>query len=236
MIQTLDGIQMENQRLQNIVKENNQQPTTHLLDIPGDKDNTDALSISSNDIEIESENYVNIDYQKDQEDTSKVDGIDKNREQFDIPMSEQLKILREALDETKNDVTNLREEKLKFEKLSENLNLELNSLKSELQNQSVFELSQNKSFQQHYNQNRSSFRILEASVHELLTASGYQLPLPEDDEAEPLVTVGERGDDGMTIMDESMLPSQYLHEGEADSDDDDDGMFFFFLRFYYLFF
>lgn len=219
---------MENQRLQRILKENetNRQTTTaHLLDIPGaggrtDKDNTDALSISSNDIEIESEKYVNIDYQKDDDVAPTVveDGIN-NEEQLEYPMSEQLRILRETLDEAKNDVTNLREEKLKFERLSENLNLELNSLKSELQNQSTFEMPQNKSFQ-HHAHNRSSFKILEASLHELLSASGYQLPLPEDDEAEPLVTVEEGNDDGM-VMDESMLPSQYFHEGEADSEDDD---------------
>ena len=222
VIQKMDGIQVENQRLQNILNEN---PQPHsqatLLDVPrSDKDNTDALSISSNDIEIASELYVNIDYQRALEED---EDIKNDEQQQEYPMSEQLKILRETLDDAKKDVTNLREEKLRFERLSENLNMELNSLKSELQNQSVFEMS-SRSF--HHNQSQlkadaaSTYKVLEASVYELLSASGYQLPPPEDDEAEEVAA-----------MDESMLPSQYLHEGVADSDaSENDGTLFFFIR------
>uniref|UniRef100_A0A7M5WRQ3 Uncharacterized protein n=1 Tax=Clytia hemisphaerica TaxID=252671 RepID=A0A7M5WRQ3_9CNID len=193
VIKKLDNVQFENQRLQDILDSKQQDS----LQLPGNSGNhhrdSDVLSISSNDVEIASEKYVNIDYQT-------------SPGHSEPTMSEQLKLLRENLNDAKNDVHSLREEKMRFEVLSENLNQELNTLKSELQNQSIFDMSKNQPIDQ------STMRFLEASVHDLLSASGFILPEVEQ-----------------SVLDESMLPSQYLHGNAGDkkvehSDDEEDSL------------
>ena len=185
VVKKLDNVQLENQRLQNILDSKQQDS----FQLPGSSGihhrDSDVLSISSNDVEIASEKYVNIDYQAS---PAMADG------DSELTMSEQLKILRENLNDAKNDVHSLREEKMRFEMLSENLNQELNTLKSELQNQSIFDMSKTQPMDQ------STMRILEASVHDLLSASGYVLPEIEQ-----------------SGLDESMLPSQYLHGNTGDN-------------------
>ena len=223
VIQKLDSIQVENQRLQSIITENQGQPSLAglprlMLDVPTSgmsSKGDDALSISSNDIEFASEKYVNIDYQQieDVDQDQKLDQQQRDYQDVEVeepPMSEQLKMLRETLDDAKKDVNNLREEKQRFERLSENLNLELNSLKSELQNQSVFDMSRAAG-------ETSTMKILEASIHELLSASGYNLTAP-------LFLNRHNSTTDVGGMDESMLPSQYLHghTSEGDSSDGDD--------------
>ena len=152
----LDQIEMENRSLNESLLNKSR---ANLLSPVSDRD-PDVLSISSNDVEIFSENYVNIDYT-----TMATPSSDQNLEPED-----QLKQLRQNLDEAKTEVTTLKEENMKFEILSENLNKELNDLRQQLQNQSVFDLTKQM-------EKEETLKFLETSMHNLLSCSRMNLSI-----------------------------------------------------------
>lgn len=217
----LDSVQMENQRLNKLLNEQQQaalirSPPSEWIQMSQMNNavnrDADISSIASNDVEIDSEKYVSIDFNEGNDLHLKENDEDNG----EYTLSEQLKILRENLNEAKNDVDSLREEKLKFEMLSENLNEELNTLKSQLQNQSVFNMSRTDIPPE---ESITTLRFLEASIHELMSASGYNLYIDTNESLEECALPGNASIERDSKLEESMLPSHYLH-GNGDQDDD----------------
>lgn len=182
-VRQLDQAQFENRNLNETL--NRSRP---VLLSPDREPCDDALSICSNDVEIASEKYVNIEY------TSPTPPpVSPTAEQN---LEDQLKLLRAALNEAKRDASTLKEEKENVERLSEDLKKELNGLKSQLENQSVFNVSK------HF-ENQDVLKFLESSVHELLSRTGYNI-------ADPDISREESGmaSDSIARLDESQQ-SQY---------------------------
>jgi len=224
VLKKLDSVQLENERLNKLINEQQQDvlirsPPSEWIQMSqmnktANRD-VDISSIASNDIEIDSEKYVSIDYLHNEENNSDLNNDDgDNNKEYTLP--EQLKLLRATLNDAKNDVDSLREEKLKFEMLSENLNQELNTLKTKLQNQSVFDMSRTGI---HPDTSITTLRYLEASIHELMSASGYNLNIDNNESLEESALPGNDSMEGGSKLEESMLPSQYLH-GNGNQDDD----------------